>query len=146
MSATWALLAVFTVGAAATYIGYEVRKKFALVNARQKHLARLLLVSGSAFSEENYDLYAAAMREIANIFRNQAWGSKQIERKMRYSLKIAKANTSPESFQRASRLAQAIIQSTAMLENMATRDTQNETKLLDNIDEPATKYNPVFHL
>jgi hypothetical protein len=116
MGTVESLLIVLVIVVAASYIGFEVRKKLELVNIKQKHLARLLLVSGIAFSDRNYDLYAASMREIESIFRNEGWGKEQIGRKVRHALKIAKAATSPESFEKVSQLAQAIIQATAIPE------------------------------
>jgi hypothetical protein len=106
-------LIIVLVFAAGLSILYVMRKRAAVAAARHRHLARLLLVSGNAFDDRNHELYAATMREIVNIMRNERWERSDIEWRILRALASAKAVTSPDLFEKASRLAQNIIQVSA---------------------------------
>lgn len=78
-------------------------------NPTQKHIARLLLICGRAFSDRNEELYLLTIREIINIMRNERWSCAKIESGMRHALTLARASSSPENFEKAQRLAQNLI-------------------------------------
>ncbi len=99
--------------AAGLSLWFARRKRVARANPRQKHLARLLLVSGQAFNDQNHELYLITIREIINIMRNERWERAEIEWKIRHALSIARVASSPDNFENASRMAQNIIQAAA---------------------------------
>jgi hypothetical protein len=95
------------------FFWFVIRKRLAATKLKQKHLAGLLLVSGSAFNDRNPELYAAAMREIANVMRSGRWGHTEIESRIQHALSIAQGTCSPDLFETANRLADNIIRITA---------------------------------
>jgi len=105
-----AILVGLLIAAAGLYVWFAIRDALARTNATQKHLARLLLVCGRAFYDQNEELYAATIREIINVIREARWKRAEIEWKIRHALSIARGMSSPENFDKASRMAQTIIQ------------------------------------
>jgi hypothetical protein len=76
---------------------------------KNKYLARLLLVGADAFSDQNPELYRAAVREIVRFICNERWARSEIEWRIGRALAIAKFGSSPEAFEKARRLGQNII-------------------------------------
>ena len=104
----------FVVTGAGSCLCLAIRRKIARATLRQKHLARLLLVSGVAFSDRNFDLYAATLREIESIMRHERWNPGDIKRRMQRALAFAQATSSPELFEKACRLADNIVRTMAV--------------------------------
>jgi hypothetical protein len=102
---------LFLAGTLSLWLAWRTRT--ANANPTQKHLARLLVVCGRAFNDRNEELYLATIREIISTIRNERWGCAEIESRVRHALSIAKAASSLENFEKASRLAQNIMQASA---------------------------------
>ena len=70
------------------------------------------MVSATAFSERNHELYKAAMREVVSIMCNERWGRAEIEWRIGQALEIVQRATPPENFEKVRRLGQNIIRAT----------------------------------
>ena len=90
-----------------------VRKQIAAAKLKRKYLAGLLLVSGSAFNDQNPELYASALGEIANLMESGRLEPKEIRSRIQRALSTAEGTCSPEILRTANRLADDLASITA---------------------------------
>ena len=101
------LIGVLVVGAG-VYHWSVSRKNTVWVDPNHQHLATLLVVSTSAFDDQNKELYQAAIKEIIYIMSEERWKRLEIEWRMRQALSIAKLDSTPEIFENINCVAQNI--------------------------------------